>query len=943
MDERKPPFKKQKGTEHPSPTNLDVVCPACNKSFASQMGCTVHLMRNKKCATNVFAQQHKNNIALLTQKLTSVNTARNLEYELLAATEQEQQSEADDNDFHLTVDETDDEDEGQKERDKEIDNQAAVCYSTNDQVEIDLLKLLNDANTPHYLYKEILEWGRKAKQQQYSFEPVRTKRDNQMSYIDKWFGLEYYNPKQVSVVLPGPVELAQPEEINVTCFDFIGMLRSLLTNENLFGNLHNLDVNEQDPFAKFNSRNKKISCSNGASWYKNAWEKLCTDPKDFLVPIIFACDETNMGRCGACPLLFTTTLLNQRCRNLPEAWRPLGFIYDLNLLKSNKQQTKMSGEMKTHRLHTVFKTVLQSFHDAQQGTSLHNIHLSLGKVKQKVVNLKVPLFFIIGDMKGGDQMCCTSISYSVSLTRPCRKCNVKGSELGNPNIQCEKISMERVKVMVLHEMLIELKAINQKNVYSIFFELCYGGDKYGIFSAACPVEPLHSLENGIIKYIISVIFWEMLFVSGCATLDYLVQKLVYRPRQKFASSGGVIEYPRILWKNGVSNLKDLDAKYRVGILFTLVIVSLTEEGQQFLEPFFKEKTNDIIEIMEMVLCYWKWLKKDSYWKAGDHVAKNQAKDAIRRMLKKIKKLLNRKKGNGWNLPKFHEQLHVPDDIHRNGPPSATNTQPTEHNHIELVKNNYQNTQKRKLALDKQLGDRLAEGYKIDLVHQIIHRTKPDEKGCVEFTGYPRAGGTVTMQFQNNIPVYGDTWVRHAYNESLLTSWVSFVRTHTPPERLVDRVFELQTEYHRNGVIFRGHPLYRKEQPWNDWVTCQFERERGIRQSKQEAKTCRIAYGLDEEDYDNNYYVPGEIHGFFTSDHPDSFGEVFAIIKFLDENTVKKKSVLTCTWEITDYSFSCVSVEQFVRHSLILPVSNEVRTFIEVLPAELWADQFLPED
>ena len=78
----------------------------------------------------------------------------------------------------------------------------------NDQVKIDLLKLLNDANTPHYLHKEILEWGKKAKQLQYSFEPVRTKRDNQLVYIDKWFGLEYYNPKQVSVVLPGPMELA---------------------------------------------------------------------------------------------------------------------------------------------------------------------------------------------------------------------------------------------------------------------------------------------------------------------------------------------------------------------------------------------------------------------------------------------------------------------------------------------------------------------------------------------------------------------------------------------------------------------------------------------------------------------------------------------------------------------------------------------------------------
>ena len=177
------------------------------------------------------------------------------------------------------------------------------------------------------------------------------------------------------------------------------MLQSLLTDKKLFGNLGNLDVNQSNPFAKYNCRNKKISCSNGATWYKNAWEKICTDPKDFLVPIIFACDETNMGRCGACPLLFTTSLLNQKCRNKADAWRPLGFIYDLSLLKSNKQQSKMSGDLKAHRLHTVYKAVLESFREAQRGTSLNNIALTLGD-QRKVVNVKVPLFFIIGDMQG---------------------------------------------------------------------------------------------------------------------------------------------------------------------------------------------------------------------------------------------------------------------------------------------------------------------------------------------------------------------------------------------------------------------------------------------------------------------------------------------------------------------------------------------------------------
>ena len=41
---------------------------------------------------------------------------------------------------------------------------------------------------------------------------------------------------------------------------------------------------------------------------------------------------------------------------------------------------------------------------------------------------------------------------------------------------------------------------------------------------------------------------------------------------------------------------------------------------------------------------------------------------------------------------MHEQLHVPDDIERNGAPQGSHTGPTEHNHIRLVKQPAKGTQ-----------------------------------------------------------------------------------------------------------------------------------------------------------------------------------------------------------------------------------------------------------
>ena len=55
---------------------------------------------------------------------------------------------------------------------------------------------------------------------------------------------------------------------------------------------------------------------------------------EFLIPIIFACDETkvsNQGKISSWSLLFTTSILNQTMRKTPSAWHPLGYIPDLKL------------------------------------------------------------------------------------------------------------------------------------------------------------------------------------------------------------------------------------------------------------------------------------------------------------------------------------------------------------------------------------------------------------------------------------------------------------------------------------------------------------------------------------------------------------------------------------------------------------------------------------
>jgi hypothetical protein len=87
------------------------------------------------------------------------------------------------------------------------------------------------------------------------------------------------------------------------------------------------------------------------------------------------------------------------------------------------------------------------------------------------------------------------------------------------------------------------------------------------------------------------------------------------------------------------------------------------------------------------------------------------------MLRDLQQLWPRSSGQGWEKPKTHEQLHVPDDIERNGAIQNYHTGPTEHNHIFHVKRLACAIQRRRETLDQQIANRASESYVIDYAYQ----------------------------------------------------------------------------------------------------------------------------------------------------------------------------------------------------------------------------------
>lgn len=147
-----------------------------------------------------------------------------------------------------------------------------------------------------------------------------------------------------------------------------------------------------------------------------------------------------------------------------------------------------------------YATVLQSFQLAQKEGALDNVQLKLGN-KTKLVNLKVPLALIIGDNQGGDGICGRSAYYGKKLQHICCMCNATPAAYNSKEMDsCNLLVMEDMKQLCLQQNLDKLKDLMQYPNWQAFYDIDYGGLPGGVFTAACPPEALHSLENGLVMH-----------------------------------------------------------------------------------------------------------------------------------------------------------------------------------------------------------------------------------------------------------------------------------------------------------------------------------------------------------------------------------------------------------------------------------------------------------
>ncbi len=501
----------------------------------------------------------------------------------------------------------------------------------------------------------------------------------------------------------------------------------------------------------------------------------------------------------------------------------------------------------------------------------------------------------------------------------------------------------------------------------------------GIFGAT-PVETMHAFRKGVIEKVTKLVL-ESLPASKKAAFDDLAIAFHKSHRHTHRK-----KYPSTDFSNGVTNLTKITASERVEIVFWFVILFQYEEGwrmiQLCLEKRTKKKVPEVLEVLESLLCFDAWLNQSHYWETSNptHVARIMAKhqDSIRNFMDICKKSIplkmegkdeeekdgkkrrpskrnghhegtRKKKGNNekhgtsnpieiegqnnnnhanaWKFPKFHELLHIVDDMSRFGSPVNFCAQRPESLLIPAAKHPGRQTQKRieGSAFELQAAQRLMYSFMIDTIHTRIWDGPHSDDDVPDNCDVDSSMMTRDEIFQST----GQAMFGCVHRDKLGKEYQYKVdwntRTHTDLLTLLIALMEFLfdffkgvdkitfcNEYKRDVHTFRCHPCFQSDGPIYDWIIIDFEGHGKF--------PCCLALVV-------------------VADSPQDPNEKFQlIVQSTTEEIKAHKSTLLREWKWSP-TYHLVSGNTVVDPCFVISISLNISTILETKPYTEWASKF----
>ena len=316
-----------------------------------------------------------------------------------------------------------------------------MWYTGEQAALIDLMKLVQDMNAPDYAFRKILEWAQRSVASGFDFNPEHglNKKVNM-----KWMVAMTSNAdKRLPTV--EPVSLADGEVAEVVCFDFKAAALSVLQNRSIMKK-ENLVIDWNDPTAKYIVPDGLLREPLSGSVYQDNFHKFITDKArpQLVCPIISWFDRTHVtesGRFTLQPYMMTFAIFTEKFRRTLEAWFVLGFMPASKASSAEKKTYKQGQSLRDY--HKQLDKLFETYRDCPR--VLENIQIPIGPNGSTVVDLIMPMLYIIQDMEEGDKLCGRFGTHQKQVKRHNRACNVNFNSLSNPWVRCKFVTARHMK------------------------------------------------------------------------------------------------------------------------------------------------------------------------------------------------------------------------------------------------------------------------------------------------------------------------------------------------------------------------------------------------------------------------------------------------------------------------------------------------------------------
>ena len=594
---------------------------------------------------------------------------------------------------------------------------------------VSLLQILDHMNAPDYAYGSILKWAHDASADGYDFRPrCGLDRSKSVDYLtNSVLNGKLLLPYVRTVDLPHGGSTEECATSDVVCFDFVPQLLMLLQNRDIMI-ADNLAIDIKDPLKPYSSPNGTLDEALSGSVYREAYDRYITEPSSQLfVPIIQWIDRTTITgneRFSLKPYMFTPAIFKETFRRSIKAWGYHGF---LPKKKKSMGDKELGNNIRNY--HAELREVLASYRNSTP--HLKGIVLPIGPQGKMKVDIITCVLFIIQDMQEGDMLCGRYGTHTSNIYRHCRACDVSWEDLDNPDVICEKVNAADMAAISWSDQQ-TLREWSQHQVDNVFNEIEFADPERGIFGAT-PIETLHCIRKGIIEYV-SMYVVDNITPKRMANFDALPFHFHKSHHQTYRKT-----YPSTDFSRGVA-ISRITASERVGLVFLLVILFQYDEGWRIMQESLglgnTKKLPEILQLFESLLCFDAWANKNEYSDVDDPIQCSARSESIRRMMHHCKQRIRNVKKKSkiidfpFRFPKFHEILHLLDDIKRFGAPMNFCAQRPESLLIPAAKQPGRRAQKRHEGSAYELGaaQRLSHSFLIDVIYSRVWDGEEPEEG-----------------------------------------------------------------------------------------------------------------------------------------------------------------------------------------------------------------------